>query len=47
METKITVFIRGMDWIDLAHDRDQGHGLMNKVNEPSGFIKYSRKFSSS
>jgi hypothetical protein len=29
----------GMDWIDLAHDRDQWRALVNNGNEPSGSIK--------
>jgi hypothetical protein len=31
----------GMDWIDLAQDRDQWRALENTVNEPSGSIKCS------
>jgi len=29
----------GMDWIDLAQDRDRGTGSCDCGNEPSGFIK--------
>jgi hypothetical protein len=28
-----------MDWIDLAHDRDQWEGFCEHVNESSGSIK--------
>jgi hypothetical protein len=30
----------GMDWIGLAQDRDQWRVLVNRVNKPSGSIKY-------
>jgi hypothetical protein len=30
----------GMDWIDLAQDRDQWRDLVNTVFEPSGSIKF-------
>jgi hypothetical protein len=29
----------GIDWIDLAHDRDQWRALVNTGDEPSGSIK--------
>jgi hypothetical protein len=29
----------GMDWIDLAQDRDQSRALVNTVMKPSGSIK--------
>jgi hypothetical protein len=29
----------GMDWIDLAEDRDQWRALVKKGGEPSGFLK--------
>jgi hypothetical protein len=29
----------GMDWIDLAQDRDQWRALVERGNEPSGSIK--------
>jgi hypothetical protein len=29
----------GMDWIDVAQDRDQLRALVNTVNEPSGPLK--------
>jgi hypothetical protein len=29
----------GMDWIDLAQDRDQRSVLLNTANEPPGSIK--------
>jgi hypothetical protein len=29
----------GMDWIDLAQDRDHWGGSYEHRNEPSGFIK--------
>jgi hypothetical protein len=29
----------GMDWIDLAQDRDQFEGSCEQGNEPSGSIK--------
>jgi hypothetical protein len=31
MEFKEVVWIRGMDWIDLAHDRDRWRALVNAV----------------
>jgi hypothetical protein len=30
----------GMDWLDLAQDRDRCWALVNTVNEPSGSIKF-------
>jgi hypothetical protein len=30
----------GMDWINLAQDRDQWEGSCEHGNEPSGYIKY-------
>jgi hypothetical protein len=29
----------GMDWVDLAQDRDMGAGFCECCSEPSGFIK--------
>jgi hypothetical protein len=30
----------GMDWIDLAQDRDQGRALVYTLMKPSGSMKY-------
>jgi hypothetical protein len=30
----------GMDWIDLAQDRDQGYGSCEHGDEPSGSLIY-------
>jgi hypothetical protein len=36
----VKMVLREMDWMNLAHDRNQWRALMNKVmNEPSGSIK--------
>jgi hypothetical protein len=29
----------GMDWIDVAQDKDQWRPLVGRGNEPSGFVK--------
>ena len=30
----------GIDWIELAQDRDRRRALVNAVNEPLDFIKF-------
>jgi hypothetical protein len=37
----------GMDWIDVAHDRDQWRALVNVVLKVRGFHKFWGKFLSS
>ena len=39
MELKV-VGCEGVDWIELAQDRDRWRALVNAVNEPLDFIKF-------
>jgi hypothetical protein len=34
----------GMDWIDLAQDREQVAGSLKRGNEPLGYIRYGKGF---